>query len=216
LAASPKRQFALLPSVGTWLAKVPKPMPAPSASVPKQAGASSASHPSVIPFKEYYNANFQSLSADDLASLHSKFPQKPKPATSGLAASGKKPFALLPSVGTWLAKVPKPMYPSLQAGQARSIETNLQDAQIKVVSPIAVMRFDDIDVNHDGKIDKDEWERAFVKANDKGGWADRVEDDHAVVAKLQQTLSEKDKELAALRALLRSSGHGDELRNLSN
>eukprot|EP00930_Biecheleria_cincta_P086291 TRINITY_DN755_c0_g2_i1.p1 TRINITY_DN755_c0_g2~~TRINITY_DN755_c0_g2_i1.p1 ORF type:complete len:993 (+),score=242.74 TRINITY_DN755_c0_g2_i1:68-3046(+) len=95
----------------------------------------------------------------------------------------------------------------LRAAQSGALEIALSRSLPgeKTINPMTIMSFDDMDLNHDGKIDKDEWERAVAIANAQATGAFSAEE-NKVIRSLQDTISQKDAEIAALKELLRSTG----------
>mmetsp|Transcript_50104 Transcript_50104/g.143261 ORF Transcript_50104/g.143261 Transcript_50104/m.143261 type:complete len:479 (+) Transcript_50104:68-1504(+) len=90
-----------------------------------------ASQPSVLPFKDFYAANFRGIGEDALSKCWSKFPSRViKPATEAATTAAKSvapggqivgavPAAhLKPSVGTWLSAAPLKRAPPAAAAPA--------------------------------------------------------------------------------------------------
>jgi hypothetical protein len=91
----------------------------------------------------------------------------------------------------------------LRSAKNGSLEAALSGA--KTINPMTVLSFDDMDLNHDGKIDKDEWERAVAAVNAKAT-SPLSPEENKVINSLQDTIAQKDAEIQALKDLLRSSG----------
>mmetsp|Transcript_35268 Transcript_35268/g.79120 ORF Transcript_35268/g.79120 Transcript_35268/m.79120 type:complete len:234 (-) Transcript_35268:372-1073(-) len=118
--AAEKPKFAKMPSVGTWLA----PNPAKLCEVKAQAPAvpavevkpSGPAPSNVLPFRPYFETNFKTIQPSAMEKLYAKFPTnkstasaaqtKDAKAVAPARAAPRKPFAQIPSVGTWLAFKP--------------------------------------------------------------------------------------------------------------
>ncbi|CAK9086229.1 unnamed protein product [Durusdinium trenchii] len=82
---------------------------APKLVKPPTVKAAIPQEPQLLPFREYYASHVRSLAPSDLENLYAKFPGQPKPVAKPAAESSQAsvPFAMRPSVGTWLNKAPK-------------------------------------------------------------------------------------------------------------
>ncbi|CAK9023601.1 unnamed protein product [Durusdinium trenchii] len=81
---------------------------APKLVKPPTVKAAIPQEPQLLPFREYYASHVRSLAPSDLENLYAKFPGQPKPVAKPAAESSQAsvPFAMRPSVGTWLNKAP--------------------------------------------------------------------------------------------------------------
>lgn len=94
----------------------------------------------------------------------------------------------------------------LRSAKNGTLEAAFRESKtISPINPMTVMSFDEMDLNHDGKIDKDEWERAVAKVNARASPYSAEENE--AISELQDTIAKKDAEINALKELLRSSGH---------
>ncbi|CAK9023599.1 unnamed protein product [Durusdinium trenchii] len=103
------------PDLQTLYAKFPAPSPPKVPQKPTESQAKPMKEipvsqaPEMLPFREYYASHVRSLAPSDLENLYAKFPGQPKPVAKPAAESSQAsvPFAMRPSVGTWLNKAPK-------------------------------------------------------------------------------------------------------------